>query len=135
MEVVRASTGIPLEELKRVLQSLACGQYRVLSKTPKGRDVNDGDLFAFNSEFSAGLVRLRINTLQGKETKDEAAATQTVITKERQHQVRYGVSRRVAEWWLAGNVHSRVLVFPSSGGRLFSAHNESSQDTGTRAAR
>lgn len=36
-------------ELKRTLQSLACGKVRVLVKHPKGRDVNESDSFSFNS--------------------------------------------------------------------------------------
>lgn len=37
------------KELSRTLQSLACGKVRVLVKHPKGKDINPGDQFSFNS--------------------------------------------------------------------------------------
>jgi hypothetical protein len=37
------------KELDRTLQSLACGKVRVLVKHPKGKDINAGDQFSFNS--------------------------------------------------------------------------------------
>lgn len=55
-------------ELKRTLQSLACGKARVLHKSPKGKDVEDGDKFEFNSEFANKLFRVKINQIQMKET-------------------------------------------------------------------
>ena len=44
-------TAIEDKELKVTLQSLACGKVRVLRKEPKGRDVEDGDVFFFESTF------------------------------------------------------------------------------------
>jgi hypothetical protein len=55
-------------ELKRTLQSLACGKARVLQKTPKGKDVADDDKFEFNGEFANKLFRVKINQIQMKET-------------------------------------------------------------------
>uniref|UniRef100_A0A8C2KEZ7 Cullin 4A n=1 Tax=Cyprinus carpio TaxID=7962 RepID=A0A8C2KEZ7_CYPCA len=56
------------DELKRTLQSLACGKARVLNKTPRGKDVEDGDSFQFNSDFRHKLFRIKINQIQMKET-------------------------------------------------------------------
>lgn len=56
------------KELRRTLQSLACGKVRVLSKEPKGRDIMDGDRFIFNSSFENKLFRIKINQVQWKET-------------------------------------------------------------------
>lgn len=55
-------------ELRRTLQSLACGRARVLIKSPRGREVEDGDRFVFNGEFKHKLFRIKINQIQMKET-------------------------------------------------------------------
>jgi cullin-4 len=55
-------------ELRRTLQSLACGKARVLIKSPKGKEVEDGDKFIFNGEFKHKLFRIKINQIQMKET-------------------------------------------------------------------
>lgn len=55
-------------ELKRTLQSLACGQVRVLRKLPTSKDVNDTDEFMFNEAFKSDRHRIRINQIQMKET-------------------------------------------------------------------
>ena len=49
--VFAQATGIEEKELKVQLQSLACGKVRVLRKEPKGREVDDGDTFSFESDF------------------------------------------------------------------------------------
>jgi len=53
-------------ELRRTLQSLACGKKRVLTKVPLGKDVNDDDVFVFNDEFTDPLVKFHINSIQAK---------------------------------------------------------------------
>uniref|UniRef100_A0AAZ3NSB5 Cullin family profile domain-containing protein n=1 Tax=Oncorhynchus tshawytscha TaxID=74940 RepID=A0AAZ3NSB5_ONCTS len=59
----------PLEgELRRTLQSLACGKARVLNKSPRGKDIEDGDRFNFNNDFRHKLFRIKINQIQMKET-------------------------------------------------------------------
>jgi hypothetical protein len=61
-------TGIEHGELCRTLQSLACGILgtRVLTKEPKGKDVDPADAFWFNADFSNKLFRIKINTIQVK---------------------------------------------------------------------
>lgn len=67
-EDIRLATGIEDSELRRTLQSLACGKARVLLKSPKGKEVEDGDKFLFNAEFKHKLFRIKINQIQMKET-------------------------------------------------------------------
>ena len=55
-------------QLKRTLQSLACGKARVLVKTPKSKDVMNGDKFTYNKDFTNQLFRIKINQIQMKET-------------------------------------------------------------------
>ncbi|KAL2770497.1 cullin-4A isoform 2, partial [Daubentonia madagascariensis] len=67
-EEVKVATGIEDSELRRTLQSLACGKARVLTKSPKGKEVEDGDKFIFNGDFKHKLFRIKINQIQMKET-------------------------------------------------------------------
>lgn len=55
-------------ELRRTLQSLACGRARVITKEPKGREVEDKDIFNYSHEFNNKLFRIKINQIQMKET-------------------------------------------------------------------
>lgn len=68
LEEIKQLTTIEDGELRRTLQSLACGKARVLRKQPSGRDVEDGDRFIYNAEFKHNLIRIRINQIQLKET-------------------------------------------------------------------
>lgn len=81
--------GVTGDELVRTLQSLACGVIgtRVLSKEPKGKDVAPTDVFSANAEFSNKLFRIKINTIQTKETAEELEQTHEEVFRERQHQV------------------------------------------------
>jgi len=68
LEEIKQATAIEDSELRRTLQSLACGKARVLTKIPKGRDVMDDDKFAYNCDFKNKLFRIKINQIQLKET-------------------------------------------------------------------
>jgi len=93
LEAIRDRTAIEDGELRRTLQSLACGQVRVLRKEPKGREVGDGDVFHFNADFKAPLIRIKINTIQLRETKAEVDATHERVASERQYQVDAAIVR------------------------------------------
>ena len=54
------------EELRRVLQSLACAKKKVLKKIPAGRDVHDTDVFKFNADFDDPRPKVHINSIQVK---------------------------------------------------------------------
>eukprot|EP00976_Prorocentrum_cordatum_P068315 1179085-Prorocentrum_minimum.AAC.6 len=69
------ATGIEDKELRRTLQSLACGKVRVLQKEPRGRDVADSDEFVFHSQLNEKLYRIKVNSIQLKESAEENAAT------------------------------------------------------------
>ena len=55
-------------ELRRTLHSLACGKAWFLIRSPKGKEVEDGDKFIFNADFKHKLFRIKINQIQMKET-------------------------------------------------------------------
>uniref|UniRef100_A0AAY4DJZ2 Cullin family profile domain-containing protein n=1 Tax=Denticeps clupeoides TaxID=299321 RepID=A0AAY4DJZ2_9TELE len=68
LEEIKLATGIEDSELRRTLQSLACGKARVLTKAPKSKEIEDGDKFSCNDDFKHKLFRIKINQIQMKET-------------------------------------------------------------------
>ena len=80
-------------ELKRTLQSLACARYRVLSKTPKGKEVNSDDSFAVNLSFSHPKYRIKINQIQAKETKSENRQTHERVAADRNYETQAAIVR------------------------------------------
>ncbi|XP_077094217.1 cullin-4A [Siphateles boraxobius] len=93
VEEIRTATGIEDGELKRTLQSLACGKARVLNKTPRGKEVEDADRFHFNSDFRHKLFRIKINQIQMKETVEEQVSTTERVFQDRQYQIDAAVVR------------------------------------------
>ena len=93
LAALAGASGLPDGELRRTLQSLACGRVRPLLKHPKGRDVGDGDAFTWNAGFTASLFRLRINAIQLRETPAENAATSAAVAQDRAHAVDAAVVR------------------------------------------
>ncbi|CAD6563777.1 MAG: Cullin-3 [Tremellales sp. Tagirdzhanova-0007] len=85
---IRASTDMNDLDLQRTLQSLACGKFRVLTKSPKGRDVNFTDQFSFNESFTSPLARIKIMQVSTRvETSKEREETQEMVDEERKHMV------------------------------------------------
>ncbi|KAJ8947722.1 hypothetical protein NQ318_017983 [Aromia moschata] len=76
-------TNIECEELKRTLISLACGKSRVLIRQPKEKEVEQDDVFCFNSKFSDKLFRVKINQIQLKESVEEEQATEKSVIKKK----------------------------------------------------
>ena len=67
-----------------MLQSLACGKYRILTKDPKSREVNPKDRFAFNAAFTSPLARIKIQQIANRmETAEEGRDTLTKVEDER----------------------------------------------------
>lgn len=92
-EELKTRTAIEDSELRRTLQSLACGKSRVIVKTPKGKDVESTDKFTFNSNFKEKLFRIKINQIQMKETQEEQINTQERVYQDRQYQIDAAVVR------------------------------------------
>ncbi|OQR94149.1 Cullin family protein [Achlya hypogyna] len=90
---IKEQTGIEDGELRRTLQSLACGKVRVLQKQPKGREVEDGDEFVYNAGFTNPLMRIKINSIQMKETTAENTETHERVFRDRQYQVDAAIVR------------------------------------------
>merc|ERR1712152_48037 len=92
-EELREASNIEDGEMRRTLQSLACGKARVLTKVPKGKDINDGDKFVFNKDFTNALFKIKINQIQLKETNDEQKATEERVFQDRQYQIDAAIVR------------------------------------------
>nr|CAG4641482.1 EOG090X01NX [Eurycercus lamellatus] len=92
-EEIKAATNIEDAELRRTLQSLACGKARVLQKAPRSKDVKDGDRFEYNKEFTNKLFRIKINQIQLKETTEEQKATEERVFQDRQYQIDAAIVR------------------------------------------
>ena len=90
---VKAATNIEEKELKRTLQSLACGKARVIQKSPRGRDVASSDKFQFNRDFTHPLFHVKINQVQLKETNEEQKATEERVFQDRQYQIDAAIVR------------------------------------------
>ncbi|KAK9900398.1 Cullin-domain-containing protein [Cystobasidium minutum MCA 4210] len=76
-------TGLEPKEASRTLQSLACARHKILTKHPKGREVNETDKFSFNASFKDDKYRLKINQIQQKETPEEAKETTKKVLLDR----------------------------------------------------
>lgn len=90
---LKTATGIEEGELKRTLQSLACGKVRVLKKTPSGKDVNSTDKFVFNLQFTHRLCKIKINQVQMRETFEENQLTNEQVFQDRQYQIDAAIVR------------------------------------------
>ena len=90
---IKAATKLDDNELKRTLQSLACARYRVLTKSPKGKDVNTTDKFVVNMNFSDPKYRIKINQIQLKETKEENKQTHERVAADRQYETQAAIVR------------------------------------------
>ncbi|XP_041697829.2 cullin-4B [Coregonus clupeaformis] len=93
LEEIKLATGIEDGELRRTLQSLACGKARVIHKVPKSKDVEDGDKFSCNDDFKHKLFRIKINQIQMKETVEEQTSTTERVYQDRQYQIDAAIVR------------------------------------------
>jgi len=93
LEELKEATNIEDGELRRTMQSLACGKARVLGKLPKGKDINDGDRFLYNKDFTNALFKIKINQIQLKETNDEQKATEERVFQDRHFQIDAAIVR------------------------------------------
>ncbi|KAJ8979061.1 hypothetical protein NQ317_005742 [Molorchus minor] len=90
---IQELTNLECEELKRTLISLACGKSKVLIRQLKGKDLENEDIFYFNSKFSDKLFRVKINQIQLKETIEEEQATEKSVLADRQFQIDAAIVR------------------------------------------
>jgi cullin 3 len=91
---IQAQTDIIDVDLRRTLQSLACGKYKVLIKEPRGKEVDPTDKFYLNVNFTCPLARIKIQTVATKvETESERKTTHEKVDKLRKHQIEAAIVR------------------------------------------
>ncbi|KAJ2614741.1 hypothetical protein H4S08_001565 [Coemansia sp. RSA 1365] len=84
---IQQQTGLEDVELQRVLQSLACGKFRVLIKEPKTRNVNTTDKFEFNAKFKSPHVRIKISQIAVKEVETDNNEIEEHVHLDRMYRV------------------------------------------------
>jgi cullin-4 len=82
---IATSVNMSKDDLKRTLQSLACGKVRVIKKRPKGKLVEETDHFIVAHDFKDRRLRIKINQIQIKETKKEKAEVHESVLRDRMH--------------------------------------------------
>lgn len=65
----------------------------MLSKTLKGKDVNETDEFSYNPNFSDQKMRIKINQIQLKETKEENKTTHERVAADRHYETQAAIVR------------------------------------------
>lgn len=65
----------------------------MLSKLPKGKDINDGDTFTVNLNFVDQKYRIKINQIQAKETKEENKETHERVAADRNYETQAAIVR------------------------------------------
>ena len=70
------------------MQSLACAKFKILKKHPPGREVDSGDSFSYNVDFSAPLQKIKISTVASRvENSEERKETKDRVDEDRKHQM------------------------------------------------
>ncbi|RZC33222.1 4-aminobutyrate aminotransferase, mitochondrial-like [Asbolus verrucosus] len=90
---IQESTNLDQVELKRTLLSLICGKAKILIKSPKRREIEDEDLFIFNSKFTDKLFRVKINQIQLQESAEDEKETEKNVLVDRQFQIDAAIVR------------------------------------------
>nr|KAJ3417426.1 Cullin-4 [Polyrhizophydium stewartii] len=91
---LQTQTGLEPKELVRTMQSLACSKTRVLSKgNPKVKEIGVDETFQVNEAFSAPQFRVKINSIQVKETVEEQEETNEKVFQDRVFQVDAAIVR------------------------------------------
>lgn len=65
----------------------------MLIKKPKGREIGDEDVFQFNAGFTDPKLRIKINQIQHKETKQENKDTHERVEADRQLETQAAIVR------------------------------------------
>ena len=80
---IQKLTNLEYFELKRTLQSLSCSKTRILLKEPKASKVEESDIFSLNPNFSNPHFRIKVNSIQIKETPQEQTDTTEKVFQDR----------------------------------------------------
>ncbi|KAI4346420.1 hypothetical protein L6164_007317 [Bauhinia variegata] len=92
---IEQATGIPISDLKRCLQSLACVKGKnVLRKEPMSKDIADDDVFFFNDKFTSKFFKVKIGTVVAqRESEPENLETRQRVEEDRKPQIEAAIVR------------------------------------------
>eukprot|EP00045_Choanoeca_perplexa_P015580 m.197898 g.197898 ORF g.197898 m.197898 type:complete len:736 (+) comp17031_c0_seq3:1440-3647(+) len=79
-------------DLKRTLQSLACGKHKILTKSSDSKQIAHDDRFSINSSYSNKMIRVKVQQVAAK-VKEERAATTAKVKEERKLEIEAAVVR------------------------------------------
>lgn len=57
---IKTQLNLADDDLVRLLQSLSCAKYKILTKEPNSRTVTPSDFFEFNPKFTDRMRRIRV---------------------------------------------------------------------------
>mmetsp|Transcript_279 Transcript_279/g.761 ORF Transcript_279/g.761 Transcript_279/m.761 type:complete len:242 (+) Transcript_279:14-739(+) len=90
---IATSTKLPMEELKKYMQTLALSKYTILNKTPKAKEILDTDVFSFNRKFTDRQRKIKMSLLVTKVSQDEKLSTKQTVDEDRKHAVEASIVR------------------------------------------
>eukprot|EP00741_Cyanophora_paradoxa_P011788 tig00020563_g11392.t1 len=86
-------TGMDEKELKRNMIGMTMSKVKLLNKSPNTKELKDDDVFSFNTEFTAKMYRIKVNSIQMKETQEENQQTNKRVFQDRQYQIDAAIVR------------------------------------------
>ncbi|EQC28612.1 hypothetical protein SDRG_13691 [Saprolegnia diclina VS20] len=97
---IAAATNIEPSELKRHLISLCTPKFRILTKSSRGKGIDDDDCFGVNHEYKSKLHKVRIPLVSLKDSSGDAPASVTVsdelpstVAEDRKHLIEAAIVR------------------------------------------
>lgn len=92
---IEQATEIPVSDLKRCLQSMACVKGKnVLRKEPMSKDIGEDDAFFVNDKFSSKFYKVKIGTVVAqKESEPEKQETRQRVEEDRKPQIEAAIVR------------------------------------------
>eukprot|EP00027_Filamoeba_sp_ATCC50430_P010543 CAMPEP_0168562902 /NCGR_PEP_ID=MMETSP0413-20121227/12379_1 /TAXON_ID=136452 /ORGANISM="Filamoeba nolandi, Strain NC-AS-23-1" /LENGTH=717 /DNA_ID=CAMNT_0008594377 /DNA_START=100 /DNA_END=2253 /DNA_ORIENTATION=+ len=90
---LREASNIPIADLKRNLVALSSAKYKILEKDPDNKKVEDSDSFTFNAKFRSKLFRVKVMSVQQKESEPERQETRQKVDEDRKHQIEAAIVR------------------------------------------
>ncbi|KAG2227353.1 hypothetical protein INT45_004308 [Circinella minor] len=117
-EILQA-TNLDELELRRTLKSLACGEHKLIVKSPEGESVDDTDIFTYNESFTSSLQRVKMNTDKLKEVIESNTTVSRTVLISREQQVDAAIvrimksKRQLSHGALLGEV-VRQIQFPAT---------------------
>ncbi|KAG4395747.1 hypothetical protein AAZX31_19G020500 [Glycine max] len=92
---IEQATAIPMSDLRRCLQSLACVKGKnVLRKEPMSKDIAEDDAFFFNDKFTSKFFKVKIGTVVAqRESEPENLETRQRVEEDRKPQIEAAIVR------------------------------------------